>query len=106
MHRAAVAAAEGRNARIAVIAWLGYRPPGGVGLAATRQRLATLGAVELLHVVDGLAVVRPRAAITVGRSRPLPGRRHRLAGAPGGRGRRGRRQRLSGTWRPTPSRRQ
>ncbi|MEU1587126.1 alpha/beta hydrolase [Micromonospora sp. NPDC005710] len=65
LHRAAVAAAEGRNTRIAVIAWLGYRPPSGFGLAAARQRLATLGAVELLHFVDGLTAVRPRAAITV-----------------------------------------
>ncbi|GAA4552037.1 alpha/beta hydrolase [Amycolatopsis samaneae] len=49
----------------AVIAWLGYDTPDGVGLAAAREDLASAGAVALRRFVAGLAAVRPQATIAL-----------------------------------------
>ncbi|MGV9296306.1 alpha/beta hydrolase [Amycolatopsis sp. NPDC003676] len=49
----------------AVIAWLGYEPPGGVGLPAARERLARTGAAALNRFVRGLLAVRPQATIAL-----------------------------------------
>ncbi|KAA2254306.1 hypothetical protein F0L68_30760 [Solihabitans fulvus] len=43
----------------AVIAWLGYQTPEGVGVDAATGRLARAGAVALTGFVRGLAAVRP-----------------------------------------------
>jgi hypothetical protein len=42
---------------IAVVAWLGYDPPEGVGLAAIREDRAAAGAIALESFVDGLPKV-------------------------------------------------
>jgi hypothetical protein len=54
-----------RPRRVAVVAWLGYRAPRGPHPEVAREKLAAAGAVELLRFVRGLAVVAPRAAITL-----------------------------------------
>jgi hypothetical protein len=51
--------------RVAVVAWLGYRTPRGLGIAAAREDLAAAGAAELVRFVDGLAVVCPQSTIAV-----------------------------------------
>ncbi len=51
--------------RVAVIAWLGYDPPEGVGRDAIREERARSGAKALARFVAGLAVYRPAAALTV-----------------------------------------
>lgn len=63
LYRKAIAGAP--HARVAVIAWLGYRTPPDLGRAAAREELARAGATALHRFVDGLVTVRPRAAITV-----------------------------------------
>ncbi|MFD9893437.1 alpha/beta hydrolase [Amycolatopsis sp. NPDC059027] len=49
----------------AVIAWLGYDTPDGVGISAAREDLARAGAVALRRFVAGLAVVRPHATLAL-----------------------------------------
>ncbi|SFB04894.1 Alpha/beta hydrolase [Amycolatopsis marina] len=62
LYRAAVR--HGRSGdRVAVIAWLGYDAPGGVGIAAARRDLAQAGANELEQLVAGLTAIRPQATI-------------------------------------------
>lgn len=51
--------------RVAVVAWLGYHPPHGVGRDAAREELARAGAVALDRFVAGLARLRPSATVTV-----------------------------------------
>lgn len=63
LYRAATAARP--CVRIAIVAWLGYRTPRGLGIAAAREDLAAAGAVELARFVDGLAIVRPQSTITL-----------------------------------------
>lgn len=63
LYRAARSAAPG--ARTAVVAWLGYATPHGVGRAAAREDLAADGAAGLVRFVRGLTVLRPHATITV-----------------------------------------
>jgi hypothetical protein len=53
------------DARTAVIAWLGYDPPDGIGRAALREDAAAAGAVALRRFVAGLVAVRPGVRITV-----------------------------------------
>jgi pimeloyl-ACP methyl ester carboxylesterase len=50
---------------VAVVAWLGYLPPEGIGLAAARSDSARLGADELMAFVRGLAVQAPQATVVV-----------------------------------------
>jgi hypothetical protein len=50
---------------VAVVAWLGYDPPEGIGLAAVREDRAAAGAKALVSFVDTLATAHPAAAITV-----------------------------------------
>jgi pimeloyl-ACP methyl ester carboxylesterase len=63
LYRRATATAPA--AKVAVIAWLGYRPPPDVGRGAAREELARAGARALDRFTAGLAAVRPHAAITV-----------------------------------------
>ncbi|BCJ33592.1 hypothetical protein Athai_10950 [Actinocatenispora thailandica] len=63
LYRQATATAPG--ARVAVVAWLGYRPPVDLGRGAAREELARAGATALDRFAAGLAAVRPHAAITV-----------------------------------------
>ncbi|HEY3501823.1 MAG TPA: alpha/beta hydrolase [Actinocatenispora sp.] len=63
LYRAARAARP--DARVAVVAWLGYRTPPGLGLAVARRRRAAAGATALVRLVDDLVAVRPGAAITL-----------------------------------------
>ncbi|GAA3519729.1 alpha/beta hydrolase [Actinocatenispora rupis] len=51
--------------RLAVIAWLGYDTPRGVGVAAAREDLAATGSVALQRFLTGLTVVRPGATIAL-----------------------------------------
>lgn len=51
--------------RVAVVAWLGYRTPHGVGRDAAREELARAGAVALDRFVAGLVRQRPAAAVTL-----------------------------------------
>src|SRR5262249_45546737 len=44
---------------VAVIAWLGYDPPEGLGKAAIREDRAAAGAAALTRFLDGLAVTNP-----------------------------------------------
>jgi hypothetical protein len=53
------------TAKVAVIAWLGYDPPEGIGRDAIREERAEAGAVALKRFVAGLAAYRPAAAITL-----------------------------------------
>jgi alpha/beta hydrolase family protein len=54
-----------RRARVAVIAWLGYDPPEGIGLAAVREQRARAGAVALSRFVQGVHAQRPSATVTL-----------------------------------------
>jgi pimeloyl-ACP methyl ester carboxylesterase len=56
-------AASGRG--IAVVAWLGYDTPKGIGRAAIRSEWAEAGADALVRFVDGLVVQCPHATVTV-----------------------------------------
>jgi pimeloyl-ACP methyl ester carboxylesterase len=62
---AAAARSVDPGARVAVVAWLGYDPPDGLGLAAVRAESAADGARELLRFVDAVAAARPTATIAV-----------------------------------------
>jgi pimeloyl-ACP methyl ester carboxylesterase len=50
---------------VAVIAWLGYDAPQGLGRDAAREELARAGATSLDSFVKGLASLRPSAQVTV-----------------------------------------
>ncbi len=52
-------------ARVAVVAWLGYDTPDGVGLDAVRQSRARAGATALTAFVHRLHAQRPAAALTL-----------------------------------------
>jgi pimeloyl-ACP methyl ester carboxylesterase len=49
----------------AVVAWLGYDTPKGIGRAAIRSEWAESGAGALVRFVDGLVVQCPHATVTV-----------------------------------------
>ncbi|MCW2643376.1 MAG: hypothetical protein JWP76_5682 [Dactylosporangium sp.] len=57
--------ADDATARIAVIAWLGYDPPEGIGREAAREERASVGAAALIRFVAGLGVYRPAATVTL-----------------------------------------
>jgi hypothetical protein len=50
---------------VAVIAWLGYDPPEGLGKAAVREDRAVAGAGALTRFLDGLAVTNPSSSVVV-----------------------------------------
>jgi pimeloyl-ACP methyl ester carboxylesterase len=54
-----------RSTDVAVIAWLGYDPPEGVGLAAATERRARTGAGELTAFVRDVLRQRPGATVTL-----------------------------------------
>lgn len=65
--RSLVATAEAMNEDVAVVAWLGYDAPAGIGFnleAATADK-AIAGAPGLVDFVDGLAAQRPDIPLTV-----------------------------------------
>jgi hypothetical protein len=53
------------GARVAVIAWAGYRAPGGLGIHALRADLARAGADRLVRFVAGLRAYRPDAPVSL-----------------------------------------
>jgi hypothetical protein len=57
--------ATDRAARVAVIAWLGYDTPDGIGLDAIAETRARDAAVKLAAFTDDLHTQRPGAAITL-----------------------------------------
>jgi len=63
LYDAAHAAAPGQH--LAVIAWLGYDAPQGVGRSAAREELARAGATFLDGFAKDLATMRPNARMTV-----------------------------------------
>ncbi len=65
--RGFVAAASKMDRNIAVVAWLGYDAPAGIGLnlEAVLPDHAKRGAPDLVRFVDGIAAQRPDAQITV-----------------------------------------
>lgn len=63
LYDAARAAAPGQN--LAVIAWLGYDPPQGLGRDAASEELARAGATSLDSFAKDLAALRPSAKVTV-----------------------------------------
>jgi len=63
LYDATRAAAPG--AHVAVIAWLGYEAPQGVGRDAAREELARAGATLLDGFTKDLAILRPHAHVTV-----------------------------------------
>jgi len=63
LYDATRAAAPGRH--VAVIAWLGYDAPQGVGRTAAREELAQAGAKSLDRFAEDLAVMRPTADVTL-----------------------------------------
>jgi pimeloyl-ACP methyl ester carboxylesterase len=63
LYVAARAAAPGQH--VAVIAWLGYDAPQGVGRSAAREELARAGATALDGFTEDLATMRPHARVTV-----------------------------------------
>jgi pimeloyl-ACP methyl ester carboxylesterase len=52
------------RARVAVVAWLGYDPPDGLGLSAARRDAAARGADALVAFVAELRAARPRSRLT------------------------------------------
>lgn len=56
-------AAPGQH--VAVIAWLGYDAPQGVGRSAAREELARAGALSLDTFTANLAIMRPHATVSV-----------------------------------------
>ncbi|WP_236792375.1 alpha/beta hydrolase [Amycolatopsis sp. GM8] len=56
---------EGTVTHFAVIAWLGYDTPDGVGISAAREDVARAGAAALDRFVAGLVAVRPHATIAL-----------------------------------------
>ena len=63
LYDATQAAAPGQH--VAVIAWLGYDAPQGVGRTAAREELARAGASALDRFAANLAILRPKAAVTL-----------------------------------------
>jgi hypothetical protein len=63
LYDASRAAAPGQQT--AVIAWLGYDPPPGVGRSAAREELARAGASSLDSFAEDLAMMRPNARVTL-----------------------------------------
>jgi pimeloyl-ACP methyl ester carboxylesterase len=63
LYDATRAAAPGQH--VAVIAWLGYNAPQGVGRDAAREELARAGAVSLDRFTRDLAIMRPNASVTL-----------------------------------------
>jgi pimeloyl-ACP methyl ester carboxylesterase len=59
------AAARAAGVDVAAIAWLGYDPPDGIGLAALRSDSAVAGAMALVRFVTELTGYRPTASITL-----------------------------------------
>jgi Alpha/beta hydrolase len=57
--------AQAPQVSVAVVAWLGYDAPEGVGLAALREDRAAAGAVALLSFVDSLGAAHPSIALTL-----------------------------------------
>jgi hypothetical protein len=53
------------DGRLAVIAWLGYDTPRGVGTDAAREDLAAAGSLALRRFLAGLTAVRPGATIAL-----------------------------------------
>ncbi|MEN3611089.1 alpha/beta hydrolase [Plantactinospora sp. ZYX-F-223] len=53
------------GARVAVLAWLGYDPPNGLGRAAARSEHARAGADALVELTRTLARHRPDATVTL-----------------------------------------
>lgn len=49
----------------AVVAWLGYDTPQGVGRSAAREELARAGAASLVRFTNDLATMRPDAGVTM-----------------------------------------
>ncbi|MDP9792189.1 pimeloyl-ACP methyl ester carboxylesterase [Catenuloplanes nepalensis] len=63
VHEAALA--HDPHARVAVIAWLGYDPPDGVGVSAAREEVARSGARALTQLLSGLGAARPGVPVTL-----------------------------------------
>jgi pimeloyl-ACP methyl ester carboxylesterase len=63
LYDATRAAAPGE--KVAVIAWLGYDAPQGIGRSAAREELARAGATSLHGFTEDLAVMRPGARVTL-----------------------------------------
>lgn len=63
LYDATRAAAPGQH--VAVIAWLGYDAPQGVGRTAAREELARAGASALDRFTSDLVTLRPNARVTV-----------------------------------------
>ena len=63
LYDATRAAAPGQ--RVAVVAWLGYDAPQGIGRTAAREELARAGATALDGFTRDLAILRPAATVTV-----------------------------------------
>ncbi len=63
VYDASTAAAPDQH--LAVIAWLGYDPPQGLGRDAAREELARAGATALDSFTKDLASLRPSAQVTV-----------------------------------------
>jgi pimeloyl-ACP methyl ester carboxylesterase len=63
LYDATVAARPSQH--VAVIAWLGYDAPQGVGRSAAREELAHAGATALHTFTQDLATMRPAAQVTV-----------------------------------------
>lgn len=57
--------AESPREHVAVVAWLGYRPPPDLGRGAAREELARAGATALDRFVAGLTAVRPGVRVAV-----------------------------------------
>jgi hypothetical protein len=53
------------DARVAVVAWLGYDTPHGISLDVVRESTARIGARALTGFVHGLVAQRPGAAVTL-----------------------------------------
>lgn len=67
MARALYASAAPRTGpgEVAVVAWLGYRPPEGLGLEAARESSAEAGAPALSRFVTELVAGRPDVRVTL-----------------------------------------
>jgi hypothetical protein len=53
------------DARVAVVAWLGYDAPDGIGFDVAREGLARAGAPALTRFVARMAAERPAATVTL-----------------------------------------
>ncbi|HEV7900091.1 MAG TPA: alpha/beta hydrolase [Planosporangium sp.] len=58
-------AQTGPGARVAVVAWAGYRAPGGLGMDALRADLARGGADRLVRFLAGLRAYRPDVPVSL-----------------------------------------